>query len=248
MLDQSAPNDPAERDARARRWRHWHSVGTDYFAWQMRQFLPYLSERIADIGCGSGHIAKCLPPGTAYLGLDVSSALFPAATTLPEEPATCYALADANDPGILDLLREHRVSSIVCLGLLEHLRDDEAVAKNLSAALPPNGHLCLLLPAHRFLFGRLDEADGHFRRYSLSDARKLMAAADLKIEKLHYFNFLGGVAWWWRSRIMRRTALPNWSYSVIDRFIPVLALVESVVRPPFGISIIAVGRRRGDLP
>ena len=55
---------------------------------------------------------------------------------------------------------------MVCLDLLEHIDDDVQVIENLYLAVQPAGSLVVKVPAGRWLFGAVDLASGHYRRYS----------------------------------------------------------------------------------
>ena len=57
------------------------------------------------------------------------------------------------------------IDTIVCLNVLEHVEDDRGALRRLHAALAPGGRLLLLVPAHEWLYGAIDRAIDHHRRY-----------------------------------------------------------------------------------
>jgi hypothetical protein len=65
--------------------------------------------------------------------------------------------------------------------------------------------------------------------------------AGFKINKLKYFNLPGSFAWLLMGRVLRRRSFdesPVWWY---DRLvIPGVRIVESLVAPPFGQSLLLV--------
>ena len=61
---------------------------------------------------------------------------------------------------------DRAIDTVVCLNVLEHLADDRAALKAIARLLPTGGHLVLQVPNYPMLFGSLDTAYGHFRRYS----------------------------------------------------------------------------------
>ena len=50
--------------------------------------------------------------------------------------------------------------------VLEHIPDDAAAVRRFRQVLPPGGKLVVLVPALPQLFGSIDEAVGHYRRYT----------------------------------------------------------------------------------
>jgi hypothetical protein len=88
-----------------------------------------------------------------------------------------------------------------------------------------------------------DRAIGHFRRYTKDSARVAFARAGLGIEELRYVNAPGLAAWTVGMRLLRMRpreglVLRGWDRAVV----PVARRIESYVRPPFGQSLLAVGR------
>jgi len=55
--------------------------------------------------------------------------------------------------------------AIISANVLEHVEHDEICLKEMWRALKPGGHLCLYIPARPELFGSLDRAFHHHRRY-----------------------------------------------------------------------------------
>src|SRR3989338_7377722 len=60
-------------------------------------------------------------------------------------------------------------NTVVCLNVLEHIKDDRAAIKNLFQLLEAGGYLILLVPSHPNLYGVIDASIGHFRRYAKDD-------------------------------------------------------------------------------
>lgn len=62
--------------------------------------------------------------------------------------------------------------AITCFNVLQHIEDDQAVLTRFADLLGPNGTVCALAPGHPLLFGRLDTAFGHERRYTSDEMRR----------------------------------------------------------------------------
>ena len=133
--------------------------------------------------------------------------------------------------------------SVLCFNVLEHIEDDGRALRAMRDLLQPGGKLFLLVPAHELLFGDVDAAIGHFRRYSKRPLGRLLSAAGLEIETLRYVNPVGALGWLVTFRLRKPPKRwPRGQYRVFDRLVPALRRVDALPLP-FGLSVWAVGRR-----
>jgi SAM-dependent methyltransferase len=135
--------------------------------------------------------------------------------------------------------------TVVLSNVLEHIEDDVGALRNLRSVLPPGGRLVLFVPALQAVFGGLDEAVGHHRRYEAPQLRAVMEAAGFDVEHLRWMNLLGIPGWFLNSRLLRRRAMPPLQLRLFDAVAPLLASAESRVELPIGLGLFAVGRARG---
>jgi hypothetical protein len=126
--------------------------------------------------------------------------------------------------------------------VLEHVGDDADAVAAMARALRPGGGLSLLVPALPRLFGTLDLAYGHWRRYSPARLRALIEAAGLELTDLYYFNAPGTLGWWAKGR-RRSTGIGHLSLTAFDALVPAARVLERARRPPVGLSLIAHARR-----
>jgi SAM-dependent methyltransferase len=132
----------------------------------------------------------------------------------------------------------------VLVNVLEHLHDDTEAIVAVRQVLVPGGRVCILVPAHAGLFGSLDETYGHLRRYDRARVGRLLDRAGFATERLRYFNPIGAVGWFAMGRVLRRRALSPASVALAERLIvPASRALERFGDPPFGQSVLAVGRR-----
>ncbi|MDP6947081.1 MAG: class I SAM-dependent methyltransferase, partial [Myxococcota bacterium] len=110
--------------------------------------------RLAELGCGIGTVATHLNAG----GLHVDYAdVFGAALEIAAERARA-TLGDRVDERRfmrVDVTRELPIEGydgLLMFDVLEHLPEDEAVLRNVHAALPSGGFLMLTVPAFQFLW------------------------------------------------------------------------------------------------
>ena len=140
-------------------------------------------------------------------------------------------------------LESQRFDTVVAINVLEHLRDDVGALRSLEGLLEPDGILALLVPAHSWLYGPYDRADGHYRRYSKASLRSALLKTRFRPVKMHYLNAPGAMVWWVRYRLLRRSTLGRSQFGGMNAILPVVKRIERLVPPPFGLSLVAVCRR-----
>jgi hypothetical protein len=140
------------------------------------------------------------------------------------------------------------VRSIFTLDVLEHLPDDAAVLRQFHLALPTGGRLYIKVPALQWLYGPVDEASGHYRRYTRSSLRKAVEGAGFRIDKCRYMNLAGVAPYFLKSRILKRGENFSRTFSLsqikrIQRMMPALRLIDRFCGPPLGLSVVCVATR-----
>lgn len=104
-------------------------------------------------------------------------------------------------------IEDNRVDVILCLDLIEHVKEDDKLVKEISRVLKKGGTIILTTPMQNgvsfsFLSKKRMEAInrswGHVRKgYSLEDIEKLFKNNNLLIEKTSkYFNFFSRFGYW----------------------------------------------------
>jgi SAM-dependent methyltransferase len=227
----------------------------------LERFLPYVPHRagrqpgahVVEIGAGIGTIAARL------LALAERERRPIARLTLVEPAENNVPLLASRfrpDPrvrihaGYFDAARASAVvaeggaDAIVMVNVLEHVADDGALLADIHRALRPGGRLCLFVPALPWLYGSLDEAFEHHRRYTTGAVRALLARARLRPLALHYMNAAGVIPWLVAGRLLRRRTLDPSLVALYDRVVaPWMNRLERRWRPPLGQSVLAVAER-----
>ena len=246
MTDRYASPEAASTEARLQRYVLYDEVNAPYLSWQLEQFKPFLGRRILEVGCGVGAIVAQLGERELVMAVDLEQELVDFTrkrfAALPGHEFACLDISAIPDE-TRQSLKAKSFDTIVCINVLEHIRDDAAAVATMADLLVPGGALAVLVPAHPSLFGAYDVTDGHFRRYTKGALRKAFEGAGLKIERLYHFNSVGAVGWWLRYRVMRRDHQTQGDYKLMQTIVPVLKAVESRIKPPIGMSLIAVGKK-----
>ncbi len=215
-----------------------------YFAWQARMACRELGRRVIEVGCGVGNFTRHLLDRELVVAIDVEAdCVAQLQRNVPAAQVRAQVL-DVADPAFVQLRDEQGLDSIVCLNVLEHVRDDLLALRHMAAVLPPGGKAVLIVPAFEALYGPIDSRLGHYRRYSKKSFGALAEAAGFEVATLRYMNSVGCIGWWINANILKRTTQSEEQIRIFDRFIvPPLAWLEGRFAPPFGQSLFAVLRR-----
>lgn len=129
---------------------------------------------VLDIGAADRWIEQHLPPGAEYIALDYPATgnEFYAAKPDVFADASCLPFADAS------------VDNIVCLEVIEHLRDPTAALGEIERVLKPGGHAWISMP---FMYPIHNEPYD-FQRYTEFGLRREANRADLEIVSLGRSN------------------------------------------------------------
>jgi SAM-dependent methyltransferase len=239
-------HDAQRAASRVERYRAFDRLNRPYLEWQLEGLRPHLGRRVLEIGCGVGSILALLAPRERLFGLDVEADVLAAARArFAADPSVGFAHVDAAcfSPDDIARLRAERFDSIVSLNVLEHIVDDAAVLRACAEILPSGGTLALLVPAHPVLYGAYDALDGHVRRYTRRGLSALVRAAGFELLRCRHFNAVGALGWFVQYRLLRRQLHGEGSFGLMNRLIPWLRPLERAVPPPFGLSLVALGRR-----
>lgn len=213
-----------------------------YNAFLFEQIRDAVGQRILEVGAGTGNLTRFLLDRDAVVATDVD----PRYTELLERrfersanvSVASFDLAAPAPPA----LAERRFDTILCLNVLEHVADDRGALGRLRALLESGGRLVLLVPAHRRLFGSIDRAIGHFRRYERAELERLLENAGFRVERLFHVNATSIPGWYLNGRILRRASVPGMQARLADRLVPLYRL-ERRLDLRFGLSMIAFARR-----
>jgi len=213
----------------------------NYNAWLGRRLRTHLGRRVLEVGAGIGTMTREILPGREMV------------IALEAEPAYAAQLSEVfqNEPRVRILnvsvegtdwaeLATERLDSVVLSNVLEHIDDDAAAIRNFRAVLKVGGSLVVLVPGLPFLFGTLDEAVGHHRRYLPSSLRTVIEENGFHVDRLEWMNLVGVAGWFMNSRLLRRRLIPLGQLRVYDRIAPMLARIETMFRLPIGLSLLAV--------
>jgi len=216
-----------------------------YHQWIFEKMRPWLGKTILEVGCGTGHLTGLLLGHGKVIPTDVNGEYLKIV-----ENEFCghpnlrrvfpwdirYPL-----PKEIDV----RIDSIVCSNVLEHVEEDEEALGHFYQLLPPGGRVFLLVPALKWLYNGLDQALGHFRRYSKEELHQKLKTQGFKICELSFLNVFGVLGWFFNGTVMRRRLLPVQQVRVFNKMVSFFILFEKVIPAVIGQSLIAIGEKGG---
>jgi SAM-dependent methyltransferase len=200
---------------------------------------PWVGSRVLEIGSGVGNLSAFLIDRASVVLTDTEphylERLRQRFGSLPNvEVARLYL------PAVDGALARRRFDTIVCLNVLEHVADDAGSLDAMRRLLEPGGRLVLLVPALPALYGSLDRALGHVRRYTPADLRAKFGRTGFRVSRLEYFNLAGIPGWWVTGRVLRKEIIPASSLRWFDALVPLFRL-ERLLPWRLGQSLIGIG-------
>lgn len=215
-----------------------------YADWQFKQLNPYLKGNVLEIGAGIGTLTQRILSSPYVTSCSVTETNARNRSILEHKfSSTCQFISDINlEKGVASSFIS-AFDTVLSVNVLEHVFDDKIFFANCCKCLKPGGYIVKLVPAKKFLFGTIDKADNHYRRYEPADLRAMAADNQLKIVKLYYFNFLGAIGWFYHGKILKVSVHEKSDLKLLNSVIPVLKRLERFIPIPFGLSLILVARK-----
>lgn len=210
--------------------------------WLIARLDPYLPGTVLEVGAGIGNNVRALlhkdriiatEPDPEYVRLLQNTFGGRRAVDVRRWDVAQSAPADWKP-----------VDSILCSNVLEHVEDDVCALRNMKAMLKDDGRLVLVVPAGEGLYGTLDQALGHCRRYSPKSLQESLARAGLAVETSFSLNKPGVAGWYLNGNVLRRKKLGRFQMKAFNALVPLFRVLDPLL-PWTGLSLVAVAKKRG---
>jgi glycosyltransferase involved in cell wall biosynthesis len=220
---------------------HALSKAPRFNRWMGETIRPYIGERVLEIGAGIGNLTRVLIPRVkCYFAVDIDgehrarlATSFQHRHNLHVRHCDLERAADFAGLGGMD--------TVVCLNVLEHIQDDMQGLRNIHSALAKDGRAIVLVPHGQEIFGTLDTALGHYRRYSHDELRQKMEQAGFRVESILDFNRISRPAWYVSGKVLKRTTLGAAQMKIFDQLVWLWRRIDQHLPwPPTSIIAIAV--------
>ncbi len=220
-----------------------------YYRWTFSLLAPYVGRRAIEVGCGIGNFTELLLGRCEYvLAVDMSRQNLDVLRQRFERSCKIeLAALNLETAGINDLQRKG-IDTIVCLDILEHLEDDCRLLRLLAGIVEGDAKLLVKVPACPWLFGSVDIASHHHRRYTPQMLCERALQSGWTPILTQYMNVFGVFPYWLKSVVLRRKV--NFSKTFSDRqlkllqaALPALQRLDRLLGPPIGQSVILVATK-----
>ena len=218
----------------------------NYNEWLFGHAKGYIHDRVLEIGCALGSFTKKLIDREYVCVVDLEEEYVKKIRDVFKDAPNFKAIVcDIASPAILEL-KNHRFDTIMCFNVLEHVKDDARALEHMNQLLSARGYLCLVVPAFQSIFGEMDKTDNHYRRYSKKQLTEKVRSAGFTVAHCAYMNMPGFFGWWFNGKIVKRQLIPFSQMLAYDKIVPAVRFMESLIKPPFGQSLVLVAEKITD--
>ncbi|MBI4036758.1 class I SAM-dependent methyltransferase [Candidatus Daviesbacteria bacterium] len=217
------------------------SLASGYNDWILKRFKRYLHGDILEVGCGIGNFTQNLSEYGKVTAIDINKEYIEG-LRLTNVRSIYYGLGDI-EKGRYFFGNNRYFDTIICLNVLEHIKNDVEALKNLYRLLKPNGTLVLLVPGHEFIYGEIDKNIEHFRRYDKNSLVGNLRALGFSITNARRLNLLGAVGWFISGKILKNKEVGKVKVGVFNLLSPIFLFIEQFIETPFGTSVLIIARK-----
>ncbi len=221
------------------------SVAENWKKYWSLMLLPFMGNRILEVGAGIGSSTKALS--------SMSSAR--SWVCLEPDPQNIEILQQERRQGNLPdycelrqgtlttLESDEEFDSILYIDVLEHIYDDIGEIEAAAAHTAPGGHLIILAHAHPFFYSEFDAAIGHHRRYT----RGMFAdqyGGGIHAESVKYLDSAGMLASL-GNRLLLRSSQPSKRQLMFwdQVLIPISRITDRIFQYQLGRSILIIYKK-----
>lgn len=217
------------------------STAVWYNLWVLEKFKNYLKGDILEVGCGIGNFTRQLTEFGKTTAIDIQADYIP---DLKGELKKTVRVGYGDIEAGKYFFGKKKFDVIVCLNVLEHIHNDRQAFENMTNLLKRNGYLIVLVPSGMNLYGSIDKAIGHFRRYTKNQVVELFLKLKLQVIFARKMNLLGGLGWFVAGKIFKNQIVKQDQLKLFNFLAPFVLNVENLIEPPFGTSILVIGQKK----
>ena len=212
--------------------------------WMYKTISPSCHGRILEIGSGIGNISRFFINDNREIVLSDLRDNY--CDILKNKFQNEVVKIDLVDPDFENKYAQllGTFDTVFALNVVEHIEDDVQAIANCKKLLKEGGVLIILVPAYQALFNNFDVELEHFRRYTQSSLKKIIAANQLTIEKTFSFNLIGIFGWFISGKVLRKKSIPEGQMGLFNLLVPIFKLADLVIFNKIGLSVICVSTKK----
>ena len=200
--------------------------------------LKYLkNKKILDAGCREGYIGSLFLEDNKVTFVDIEE------KHLKNIKKHKNAIITKTDK--LPFKRNY-FDVIICSDVLEHIKEDKKVIKNLLDILKKDGILVLTNPAYSRYYGEHDRLIGHYRRYDKKDYLNIAKENALEIVKIKYLASLIFLPFILSQKFKKSKSLYEGNSKLERKIVWLLnslCWIDAKLNLPFGICIMGIFKK-----
>jgi glycosyltransferase involved in cell wall biosynthesis len=211
-----------------------------YVSWLARITRPHLGDTVLELGAGIGNLAgRLMSRRLMYVAAE-------------KDPLHLHALRNRflRTPNVqvrrIDPEQaadfEGSFDTVLCLNVLEYVEDPPATIESIRGCLSPGGSLVVLAPQQPALYGALDSAMGHKRRFDRDQLEKLLSSSGFQIEKVYSLNKIGTPPWWVHSKLLGSSRINKVTLKIFDKTVWLWRRIDWLL-PWTGLSLVLIARK-----
>ncbi len=172
-----------------------------YLSWLTRVLRPHLGDTVLEIGAGLGNMTgRLMSRKLRYVAGEKDPLYLHALRNrFLRTPSVTVCKLDPEAPADFEPWTG-QFESALCVNLLESVDNPKAVLASLATCLTPGGAVIVLVPQGKGLYGSLDRAMNHRRRFSAAELRSTFEELGFGIEHELQINKIGALGWWFLAR------------------------------------------------
>jgi SAM-dependent methyltransferase len=210
--------------------------------WMADAIRPWVRDDVLEIGAGLGNLTLHLIPRGSYAVSDIDPLYLDfLGNFFKHHPRMSVLRLDLLDPEAFAAVAE-KFDTVVCLNVVEHVRDDALAFKNIFTCLKPGGRAIVLVPRGQRYYGTLDAVLEHCRRYSARQLEEVAKGVGFEIEKLFTFNRIGLIGWVMNGKVLRREHFSRFQLKIFDSLVWLWRRIDRLF-PWKGLSLIVIARK-----
>jgi glycosyltransferase involved in cell wall biosynthesis len=215
-----------------------------YLSWLTRVLRPHLGDTVLEIGAGLGNLTgRLMARKLNYVAVEKDPLYLHALRNrFLRTPNVTVSALDPENPADYAAWAE-KFESALCVNVLESVQDPAAVLSSVRGCLKPGGNVIVLVPQGPGLYGSLDLAMGHKRRFSSGEVRDLLERAGFGVEQLHQLNKIGAVSWWIYGKLLGRKRIAKAALKLFDKTVWTWRRIDGLL-PWRGLSLVVIAKRQ----